>query len=82
MSAHAQNENNTDNDSDEQMMLDAIGKWLEQKVRPVAMELEHDDVYPAALVKGAGPDAAAFLAFLTSPRGAAFFTARGFSAPE
>ena len=28
---------------DEQLILDAIDKWLEQKVKPVAMELEHDE---------------------------------------
>ncbi|MEE4210713.1 MAG: acyl-CoA dehydrogenase family protein [Parvularcula sp.] len=37
--------------SDDEMMLDAIEKWLEQKVRPVAMKLEHDDEYPAELVE-------------------------------
>jgi len=36
---------------DEQLMLDAIEKWLEQKVRPVVMQLEHDNEYPAALVE-------------------------------
>ena len=36
---------------DEQLILDAIDKWLEQKVKPVAMELEHDDEYPADLVE-------------------------------
>lgn len=37
--------------SDDQIMLDAIGKWLEQKVRPVAAKLEHDDIYPTELVE-------------------------------
>ncbi|MCB1746244.1 MAG: acyl-CoA dehydrogenase family protein [Gammaproteobacteria bacterium] len=37
--------------SDEQLILDAIDKWLEQKVKPVAMQLEHDDEYPAELVE-------------------------------
>jgi alkylation response protein AidB-like acyl-CoA dehydrogenase len=41
----------TDTSSDDEMMLDAIEKWLEQKVRPVAMELEHDDEYPTELVE-------------------------------
>lgn len=36
---------------DEGLILDAIDKWLEQKVKPVAMELEHDDVYPEELVE-------------------------------
>lgn len=38
-------------DADERLILDAIDKWLEQKVKPVAMQLEHDDEYPAALVE-------------------------------
>ena len=40
----------TDNE-DERLILDAIEKWLEQNVRPVAMQLEHDDEYPASLVE-------------------------------
>ncbi len=36
---------------EERMMLDAIEKWLEQKVKPVAMQLEHDDEYPTDLVE-------------------------------
>jgi len=34
-------------EADERAILDAIDKWLEQKVAPVAMQLEHDDEYPA-----------------------------------
>ncbi len=37
-------------DADERAILDAIDKWIEQKVRPVAMELEHGDIWPANLV--------------------------------
>lgn len=37
--------------ADEGLILDAIAKWLEQKVKPVAMDLEHDDVYPEELVE-------------------------------
>lgn len=37
--------------------------------------------YPFAALKGAGPDAAALLAFMEGPGGAALFRARGFSAP-
>ncbi len=37
--------------------------------------------YPFAALKGAGPDAAALLAFMEGPDGAALFRARGFSAP-
>jgi hypothetical protein len=40
----------TMSDSDERQMLDAIDKWLKSKVAPVAMKLEHDDVWPAELV--------------------------------
>ena len=36
---------------EERLMLDAIEKWLEQKVRPVAMELEHANEYPIELVE-------------------------------
>ncbi len=36
---------------EEAIMLDAIDKWLEQKVKPVAMELEHANEYPHALVE-------------------------------
>lgn len=36
---------------DERLILDAIGKWLDQKVKPVALELEHADTYPAELVE-------------------------------
>lgn len=35
---------------DESIMLDSIEKWLEQKVKPVAMQLEHSDTYPQDLV--------------------------------
>jgi alkylation response protein AidB-like acyl-CoA dehydrogenase len=37
-------------DSDERQILDAIDKWLKTKVAPVAMKLEHDDIWPADLV--------------------------------
>lgn len=38
-------------EADERAILDAIDKWLEQKVAPVAMQLEHGDEYPAELVQ-------------------------------
>jgi alkylation response protein AidB-like acyl-CoA dehydrogenase len=38
-------------EADERAILEAIDKWLEQKVAPVAMRLEHDDEYPAELVQ-------------------------------
>ena len=38
-------------EADERAMLDAIAKWIEKKVAPVAMQLEHDDEWPADLVE-------------------------------
>ncbi len=38
-------------ESEEGLILDAIDKWVARKVAPVAMELEHGDVYPADLVE-------------------------------
>jgi alkylation response protein AidB-like acyl-CoA dehydrogenase len=37
-------------DADESQILDAIDKWLKAKVAPVAMKLEHDDIWPEDLV--------------------------------
>jgi alkylation response protein AidB-like acyl-CoA dehydrogenase len=37
-------------EADERAILDAIDKWIEKKVAPVAMQLEHDDEWPADLV--------------------------------
>lgn len=37
-------------DADERAILDAIDRWIEKKVAPVAMQLEHDDIWPAELV--------------------------------
>ncbi len=37
-------------EADERQMLDAISKWIEKKVAPVAMTLEHDNEWPADLV--------------------------------
>jgi alkylation response protein AidB-like acyl-CoA dehydrogenase len=37
--------------SDEAALLDAIGRWLEKEVRPQVMRLEHDDIYPHAMVR-------------------------------
>ncbi|WP_337188110.1 acyl-CoA dehydrogenase family protein [Phenylobacterium sp.] len=37
-------------DSDDAAILGAIDKWIEKKVRPVAMDLEHADAWPADLV--------------------------------
>jgi alkylation response protein AidB-like acyl-CoA dehydrogenase len=38
------------NAADESQILDAISKWLERDVRPKAHALEHDDIYPEAMV--------------------------------
>lgn len=38
-------------DSDEQIILDAIDKWLRKDVAPYVMDMEHDDVYPTAMVE-------------------------------
>ncbi len=37
-------------DADERAILNGIDKWIEKKVAPVAMQLEHDDTWPADLV--------------------------------
>lgn len=37
-------------EEDERQILDSIQKWLEKKVAPVAMKLEHDNEWPADLV--------------------------------
>ena len=38
------------NAADERQILDAISKWLERDVRAKVRELEHDDIYPEAMV--------------------------------
>jgi alkylation response protein AidB-like acyl-CoA dehydrogenase len=37
--------------TDEAALLDAIERWLEKEVRPQVMRLEHDDIYPHAMVE-------------------------------
>jgi len=37
-------------DQDERLILEAIDRWVERKVAPVAMELERDNAYPHDLV--------------------------------
>lgn len=37
--------------AEEAALLEAIERWLEKEVRPQVMRLEHDDVYPHALVE-------------------------------
>lgn len=36
---------------DEALILDSIDKWVKTKVAPVAMDLEHGDIYPTELVE-------------------------------
>ncbi|MEE8435771.1 MAG: acyl-CoA dehydrogenase family protein [bacterium] len=35
----------------EHLMMDTIDSWVEQEVAPVAMEMEHGDIYPEKLVE-------------------------------
>ena len=44
-------EQRSDRDADERVILDAIGKWVDQEVKPCAAQMEHDDTYPHALVE-------------------------------
>src|SRR5687768_14090779 len=37
--------------ADEAALLDAIDRWLEKEVKPQAMRMEHDDVYPRGMVE-------------------------------
>jgi alkylation response protein AidB-like acyl-CoA dehydrogenase len=39
------------NAADEAQILDAISRWLERDVRAKVRELEHDDIYPEAMVE-------------------------------
>ena len=36
---------------EERALLDAIDRWVDREVRPVAMKHDHGDIYPAALVE-------------------------------
>ena len=38
-------------ESDEQAVLDTIARWVEREVKPRAAALEHDDIYPRAMVE-------------------------------
>ena len=40
----------TCSETDERAILDAIARWVEKEVKPYAAELEHDDIYPQAMV--------------------------------
>ena len=37
-------------ESDEQAILDTVSRWVEKEVKPHAATLEHDDIYPQAMV--------------------------------
>jgi alkylation response protein AidB-like acyl-CoA dehydrogenase len=37
--------------ADDAALLDAIDRWLEREVKPQAMRLEHDDIYPREMVE-------------------------------
>ncbi len=37
--------------ADDAALLDAIDRWLEKEVKPQAMRLEHDDIYPREMVE-------------------------------
>ncbi|MDE0061579.1 MAG: acyl-CoA dehydrogenase family protein [Gammaproteobacteria bacterium] len=37
-------------ESDEQAILDTVSRWVEKEVKPHAAALEHDDIYPQAMV--------------------------------
>jgi len=39
------------NGSEEAALLDSIERWLARDVRPIAAALEHDDIYPSAIVE-------------------------------
>ena len=41
----------TTDPAEEAAMLDAIDRWLDREVRPQVMRLEHDDIYPQAMVE-------------------------------
>ena len=38
-------------DTDEQAILDTVARWVEREVKPHAARLEHDDIYPRAMVE-------------------------------
>lgn len=40
-----------DQDDQDRLVLDSVDRFLERHVRPVAMQLEHDDIYPIEIVE-------------------------------
>jgi alkylation response protein AidB-like acyl-CoA dehydrogenase len=45
------NSNTASNYAEDNLIFDAVTKWIEKKVKPVAMQLEHEDQYPQELVE-------------------------------
>ena len=43
-------ENFAEQDDQDRLILDSVDRFLERHVRPVAMQLEHDDIYPREIV--------------------------------
>ena len=41
----------TERDEQEQLILDSLDRFLDRHVRPYAMQLEHDDIYPDEIVE-------------------------------
>ncbi len=51
MATNAAQANDTLSADDEYAILDAIDKWVEREVRPIARKFDHADEYPAELVE-------------------------------
>ena len=44
------NQDAAEQDDQDRLILDSVDRFLERHVRPVAMQLEHDDIYPQEIV--------------------------------
>ncbi|HBK05567.1 MAG TPA: acyl-CoA dehydrogenase [Acetobacteraceae bacterium] len=44
------NQDIAEQDDQDRLILDSVDRFLERHVRPVAMQLEHDDIYPQEIV--------------------------------
>ncbi len=44
------NQDAAEQDDQDRLILDSVDRFLERHVRPVAMQLEHDDIYPQDIV--------------------------------
>jgi alkylation response protein AidB-like acyl-CoA dehydrogenase len=40
----------TEQDEQDRQILDSVDRFLDRHVRPVAVQLEHDDIYPQEIV--------------------------------